>query len=178
MLLRYRWEMDRPNLRATMGSGPEFIAAWRHLHDIFRRAGASNVAWVWCPTAEGFDRGEAAAFYPGDDVVDWICVERLRGQPDRPAGRPAGAVPALGGPRRSRSCWGSSGWPGPTRRRQRAQWLRNAAATVAANPQIKAVCYFESNPDGNSAQQQFRLSDDAAALAAFVAIARDPYFSP
>ena len=27
----------------------EFVAAWRHIHDVFARAGATNVIWVWNP---------------------------------------------------------------------------------------------------------------------------------
>ena len=65
--------------------------------------------------------------------------------------------------------WGSS---------TRAAWLRDAARVFEANPQIKAVSYFESDPDGNPPNQQFRLSDDPPAGAAFRALARNPYFNP
>jgi hypothetical protein len=34
-----------------------------------------NAAWVWCPTANGFADGQAAAFYPGNNEVDWICAD-------------------------------------------------------------------------------------------------------
>jgi endoglucanase len=46
-----------------------YRAAWRRIHDIFSDEGATNVAWVWSPTASvgGWDR-----YYPGDDYVDWI----------------------------------------------------------------------------------------------------------
>ncbi len=27
----------------------EFVAAWRHVHDIFTSVGATNATWVWCP---------------------------------------------------------------------------------------------------------------------------------
>jgi hypothetical protein len=49
-----------------------------------------------------------------------------------------------------------------------------------ANTQIRAVLYFESDPDNGdgTAQQQFRLSDDPPALAALTALAREPYFNP
>jgi hypothetical protein len=64
---------------------------------------------------------------------------------------------------------------GPT---SRASWLRRAASVFKANPQIKAVLYFESDPDGNPSDGQFRLSDDPHALAACVELAREPYFNP
>jgi hypothetical protein len=61
----------------------------------------------------------------------------------------------------------------------RAQWLRNAAAVVKANPQIRAALYFDSDPDNGDGtpQQEFRMSDDPAVLTAFRELAADPYFN-
>ncbi|BCB86902.1 hypothetical protein Psuf_042150 [Phytohabitans suffuscus] len=59
VLLRFRWEMDRPNLRAAMWSPEDFVAAWRYVRRIFDEERVRNASWVWCPTAEGFTRGEA-----------------------------------------------------------------------------------------------------------------------
>lgn len=56
--------------------GPErFIAAYRHIWQIFRNTGVSNVSWVWCVNyksvpAEEWNKPEN--YYPGSDVVDWI----------------------------------------------------------------------------------------------------------
>ena len=59
-----------------MGSGRDFVAAWDHIRAIFAAVGVKNAAWVWCPTANGFNPdGRAAAFYPGDNKVDWICAD-------------------------------------------------------------------------------------------------------
>ena len=44
----------------------------------------SNVSWVWCPTVGGFASGEAPAYYPGDDEVDWTCVDVYAGSVLRP----------------------------------------------------------------------------------------------
>jgi hypothetical protein len=55
-----------------------YIGFWRHVHDIFRDQGATNVAFAWCPGARGRKiRGLNTAeslklFYPGDAYVDWI----------------------------------------------------------------------------------------------------------
>lgn len=46
----------------------DFIAAWRHTHDIFTSAGAKNVIWVWSP----HPAYEFREFYPGNDYVDYI----------------------------------------------------------------------------------------------------------
>lgn len=178
VLLRMRWEMDRPNLRATMWSGEDYVAAWKHVRAVFAEERVANVSWVWCPTAEGFVRGDAPAFYPGDDQVDWTCVDVYAGSDFRPIGELMGPFlqwaakrpkPIVVGEFGVARAWGSAG---------RAAWLRDAERTFKANSQIKAVVYFESDPEGNGPKQQFRLSDDRPAFRAFADLTRDPYFNP
>ncbi|GAB1689429.1 glycosyl hydrolase [Krasilnikovia sp. M28-CT-15] len=178
VLLRMRWEMDRPNLRAQMWSPQDFVAAWKHVRAVFAAEHVTNVSWVWCPTAEGFARGEAPAFYPGDDQVDWTCVDVYAGNLFQPIGALMGPFlrwaaqrhkPIVVGEFGVARAWGSAG---------RAAWLRDAARTFKANPQIKAVAYFESDPEGNGPNQQFQLTGDPAAFKAFEALARDRWFNP
>jgi hypothetical protein len=178
VLLRMRWEMDRPNLRATMWSGEDYVAAWKYVRAIFAAERATNVSWVWCPTAEGFMRGDAPAFYPGDDQVDWTCVDVYAGNVFQPIGKlmepfltwaAQRPKPIIVGEFGVAKAWGSAG---------RAAWLRDAERTFKANRQIKAVTYFESDPDGNGPKQQFQLTGDGAAFAAFRRLTRDPYFNP
>ncbi len=178
ILLRLRWEMDRPNLAAAMWSPADFVAAWKHVRALFQAEGVRDVSWVWCPTAEGFTGGYAPAFYPGDDQVDWTCVDAYAGSKLRPLGdllRPfltwaAGhRKPIVIGEFGVARAWGTA---------TRAEWLTDAAAVFRANPQIKAVSYYESNPDGSGPTQQFQLAADPPALAALVSWARWPYFNP
>jgi hypothetical protein len=78
--LRYDWEMNGdwfPWSEAVNGNNPgEYVAAWRHVHDIFTAVGATNATWVWCPYAE-VDRHFAALapLYPGSEYVDWTCMD-------------------------------------------------------------------------------------------------------
>jgi hypothetical protein len=63
------WEQGHP------GSTPRsFILAWRHIVSVFRREGADNVLWVWCPNA---NTGELPfmQYYPGDRWVDWVGLD-------------------------------------------------------------------------------------------------------
>ena len=177
LMIRFGWEMDRPNLRASMWSGQDYIASWNHVRKIFQEEGATNVSWVWCPTAEGFGTGEAPKFYPGDAQVDWLCVDvyatsTLEGIGDllAPFLRWAAAHPRpiIVGE------YGVSRAHPPT---ERAKWLRNATAVFKANPQIKAVSYFESDPE-DASTLQFSLTPDPAAMDAFAAMAKDGYFRP
>jgi hypothetical protein len=59
----------------------------------------------------------------------------------------------------------------------RAEWLRDAARTFKANPQIKAVSYFESDDD-KGPTGHFRLTDDEPAFAAFKDLTHDRWFNP
>jgi hypothetical protein len=57
------------------GTPAEFGAAFRHVVSIFRAQGATNVEWVWQPTAFAFrvkpsDRRYYMNWYPGDAYVD------------------------------------------------------------------------------------------------------------
>jgi hypothetical protein len=178
VLLRFRWEMDRPNLQAAMWSPADYIEAWRHVHALFAGERVANVSWVWCPTVEGFAGGYAPAYYPGDGEVDWTCVDAYAGHALRPLGdllRPfltwaAGhPKPILIGEFGVAAVWGTGA---------RAAWLADAARVFQRNPQIKAVSYFDSNPDGNGPDQQFQLGDDPPVLTAFTDLARAPYFNP
>jgi hypothetical protein len=178
VLLRIRWEMDRPNLRATMWSGEDYIAAYKHIREIFAQQQVRNVSWVWCPTAEGFIRGDAPAFYPGDDQVDWTCVDVYAGNVFQPIGQLMGPFlqwaaqrpkPIVIGEFGVAKAWGSAG---------RAAWLADAERTFKANRQIKAVVYFESDPEGNGPKQQFQLGGDKPAFRQFTRLTRDPYFNP
>ncbi|MFB7612910.1 glycoside hydrolase family 26 protein [Kitasatospora sp. NPDC056181] len=53
-------------------SAEDFVAAWRRVHDIFDRAGATNVIWVWSPNiTDPAPNTRLAPYYPGDTYVDW-----------------------------------------------------------------------------------------------------------
>lgn len=52
----------------------DYVAAWRHLHDRFTAAGATNVRWVWTPN---YDYGGPVSFaqvFPGNSFLDWVGV--------------------------------------------------------------------------------------------------------
>ncbi len=78
--LRFNWEMNGgwfPWAEGANGNQQgEFVAAWRHVHDIFASVGAANVNWVWCPNVDpdGIFQG-LGQLYPGDAYVDWTCLD-------------------------------------------------------------------------------------------------------
>jgi hypothetical protein len=177
VFLEWRWEMDRPNLRAEVGSPAGYIAAWKHIRRIFVQQHADNAVWVWCPTAKGFTGGYAPAYYPGNSQVDWICADAYPGWGQQRSfatiiqpflnWAAQHAKPIMIGEYGVPVSYGDNG---------RARWLRSAAQTVLSHPQIKALVYFDSNGTGLAPQTSFVL--DASALQAFRAIADARYFNP
>jgi hypothetical protein len=60
----------------------EFIAAWRHVHDLFAKQGTHNVIWSWDPThqynsppAPGKIATPPSQWYPGSQYVDWVGID-------------------------------------------------------------------------------------------------------
>ncbi|HEX6469546.1 MAG TPA: glycosyl hydrolase [Streptosporangiaceae bacterium] len=181
IFLRWQWEMDRPNARGKIHSPAQYIAAWKRIRAIFRQVGVDNVAWVWCPTAKGFtSRDHAAAYYPGDDEVDWVCADAYPSH--QAAYRDLSEVMAgfmKWAKRHPKPIMiGEFGVPrsyGP----RRPEWLRNAAKTLQ-NPQIKAVLYFNSDMEDRQTDKrvQFSLDGDPAAMSAMRELATLPFFNP
>jgi hypothetical protein len=75
VVMRFAWEMDGYNNPVKPASAADYVAQWRRIHRLFAEEGATNVIWMWCPNAWGFDNGQAPAYYPGDDVVDWVGAD-------------------------------------------------------------------------------------------------------
>jgi hypothetical protein len=80
LFLRFNWEMNGDWFPWAQGANgntaAEYVAAWRHVHEIFTSVGATNVTWVWCPYVEPHHEfGSLAALYPGDAYVDWTCLD-------------------------------------------------------------------------------------------------------
>jgi hypothetical protein len=75
VFLRWFWEMNLvalPRDSGCLGSlgSAGYVKAWQHIWTIFQTVGATNVAFVWCPSI--LAQSIAAEFYPGDAYVDWI----------------------------------------------------------------------------------------------------------
>ncbi len=69
----YPWTISAQN-----GDAAPYVQAFQHIHDRFRKAGASNVRWVWCFNAESVPQtawNDPKRAYPGDDYVDAVGID-------------------------------------------------------------------------------------------------------
>jgi beta-mannanase len=177
VFLRYAHRMDLASASSWVGSPASYVAAWRHVHEIF--AGLP-VSWVWTPTAAAFSGDQPAErFYPGDDYVDWIAADGYNG---------AGCAGQSGWRQLSDVfgdfyAWGSArgkplmiaevgttedpGDPG-----RKAAWFDNATRQLATEmPNIQALVYFHAKKACD-----YRVSTSARSLEAFKRLAQDPHF--
>jgi len=57
-------------------SARSFRQAWRHIHHIFRREGATNVSWIFSVDSQAGGRPTSRSrlnqYYPGSAYVDWV----------------------------------------------------------------------------------------------------------
>jgi len=184
LFLRFAHEMNDP-YRYPWGpqhnSKEEFIAAWRHVVDRFRRAGAGNVIWVWSPHVahEYWD-----LYYPGGDYVDWTATGALNFGPiaywsrwwtfQEIFGSKYPVLAAFGKPVMIAE-FGSLGVGG-----DRLTWYRDALAALRAeHPRVRALLFFHVAGDRTVTAQEVDWSfEDGSELAKLIAGALRPWVAP
>jgi beta-mannanase len=174
--LRYAHRMDDPRNSSWVGSPERFVAAWRHVREIFAGLPASL---VWAPTAAAFASDSADRFYPGDDQVDWIAADGY----NAPNCRPQTAWRELSDIFGDFYVWGSShGKPlmiGETGSVEdaadagrKAAWFDNAARDLTTKmPAVQALIYFDATKACD-----YRVASSGSSIEAFKRLALDPHF--
>jgi hypothetical protein len=188
LLLRFDWEMNgswfpwgtRPS---NLNTAAEFVAAWRHVHDVFAGAGASNVLWVWCPNAipPRHAMTNPVALYPGDAYVNWTCLDaynfdkpwtsfsRLFAASYRLITQLAPTKPMLVGEVASTGHGGS-----------KARWIRNMFKALATRFRaVRGLAWYDKWGLKSSHPRDWPIETSKAASAAFSrGIARELALSP
>ena len=172
-----------PALSPQDGTPADYVAAWQHYVDVFRARGATNVSFVFISGTGSYASGVAAGYYPGDAYVDWIGVDAYNGDGCTSGHGVWSSFGSLVAPFYSFGTshhkplivaeWASveaSGQPG-----LKAQWITDAASTIASWPSIKAVEYFDGS--GVTPSCGWPLTTSSSALAAMKQMAEEPYFN-
>jgi RTX calcium-binding nonapeptide repeat (4 copies) len=173
VLLRWGAEMAG----GTFGTANEYVGAWKRIHGIFLDRGATNVEWVWCPTAWSFREGTAPAFYPGDAYVDWICADGFNWYPAQAPWKSFQDIfPWFydwASQRGKPLMIGETGtMEDPADPGRKATWFDRIVPSLQAMPAIKAFVYFHSrSPKG----YEFWTDTSARSTSAFRNLAASPY---
>jgi parallel beta-helix repeat protein len=180
VLLRYAWGMDAAGRQRTTQSGPAYVAAWRHVHDLFASEGVRGF-WVWSPNADAFAgaRGGVPQYWPGDGYVDWVAAEGFNwndcnGQPGwRDFGAIFDAFHAWGSRTAKPLMVAATGTvedmadPG----RKRAWYLNAAEALTRSLPRVRAVVLLDQG-----GRCDWRPDTTRASMEGFIRMAQDPFF--
>ncbi len=198
ILLRFAPEMNTGTFSwsgikngGANGGAKTYIAAYRHIHDRFRKAGAKNVLWVWTPINWGIPFepwNHYSSYYPGNDYVDIIAMDEYNWGSSQPwskwnsfndiywqfypqlANLYLGKTLMIG----EFSCSDKGG--------DKAQWIKEAFKAIKEKyPKIKAFVWFHINNSNETVNNLMENSDwridssPGSANAAKDALS-DPYF--
>ena len=79
VVLRFGHEMNGnwyPWNEGVNGNGPgDFVAAWRHVHDVFSAAGATKASWMWSPNVPYDGSVPLTGLYPGSGYVNAVALD-------------------------------------------------------------------------------------------------------
>ena len=157
----------------------KYIAAWRHIHDIFVARGASNVVWAWCPNNEDAESSPPAMnYYPGDQYVDWTGIDGYNWGTSDPdfdwqsfgdvfadvyPQLAAKGKPIIIAEMASDEIGG-----------RKATWINNIIPTLKNNyPLIKAIVWFDIDKE-----RHWQINSSSSALTAYQKMAKDTYMNP
>jgi hypothetical protein len=184
-------KVDEANSDLPHGTTADYVAAFRHIVDVFRARGADNVAFVFDTTGYAFEQvsGQTAtvkALYPGDDYVDWIAADPYNFFKQ-------GAWRSLSYETRAWYRWARAEHPSkplalaewgskedPDDSARKGEWLHEALRDLEHKyPHIKAVVYFEEEKHEQGTVNDWRIDTggvDGPTLAAYREIAHAKYF--
>ena len=175
----YPW--DGSHNGANAAAATTYISAFRHIHDLFVAAGATNVLWIFCPNVDSVPNepwNQWASYYPGDGYVDWMgfdgynwgTVQTTSTWQTFPtiASRIYSGLAAKGKPIMIPET--ASAEQGG----DKAAWIAGMLPAFQSSfPQVKALVWFQMNKETD-----WRIDSSAAAQSAFVKMANDAYFNP
>jgi Glycosyl hydrolase family 26 len=183
--LRFNWEMNGnwfPWSEGVNGNQQgEFVAAWRHVHDVFTSVGATNANWVWCPNIDPAGKLQNLdALYPGDEYVDWTGLDGYNWGPskggwasfdhlykatyDRITASLAPSKPLLIGEMGSSEQGGS-----------KAAWISEALTAIPSEfPMVRGMLWFNTFDDG----MDWPIETSSSATAAFAEGIQNPSYQP
>lgn len=167
----YRWS----EFESTNGTKKgDYVAAWRHIHDIFQAQGANSlVTWVWSPNRiDNLGRYPAIdGYYPGDDYVDWVGMTGYFRPGDKDptfAGTYDKTLAALHRVAPSKHVLLSE--VGATEDGgKKAAWTQSFFAGLAQHPEVVGFLWFNYAVSENGHTNDWRIDSSPAVFAAAAA---------
>ncbi len=173
ILLRFAPEMNgnwnpwSPGVNGNQTA--QYVEAWRHVHDIFSKAGAANVVWVWDPSVVYRGSTPLAELYPGNAYVNMVGLDGYNWGTSRPTQTWESPQEVFGptvlNVRRITNlpivlCEVASTEDGGNK----AQWITEFFAYLKMTPAIRGFVWFNFNKETD-----WRIQSSPASERAFIA---------
>ena len=146
-------------------SPTDFVAAWRHVVQVFRTTGASNVTWLWTVNSTNL-AASPRRWWPGAAWVDWVGIDGYYYRPTDTFRSVFGRTLALIRKFSAAPVLVSEAAVGETADRD-AQ-IKSLLAGVRADRLIGLIWFDQSQHNGIY-HQDWRLEDHPSALSAYIA---------
>lgn len=141
-----------------------FVAAWRHIVNVFRAAGADNVTWLWTVNHVTPGSPDPAPWWPGAKYVTWVGVDGYYSSPSDTFGGVFGS--ALADVRALTSKPVLLSETGIGQVAGQAAKLPNMLAGVH-NDHLLGLVWFDVAQNGSPTHQDWRLEGHPAAVTVF-----------
>ena len=156
----------------SWGDGHEspaaFVAAWRHIVQVFRAAGAANVTWLWTVNSIEGASSSLSQWWPGAAWVSWVGISGYFYQATDTFGLVFGSTIADIRSFSSAPLLIAETAVGTTANRESQI---DALFAGARAERLAGVVWFDEAQHAGLYHQDWRLQDDPDALAAFSAAA-------
>jgi hypothetical protein len=168
------------------GGTADFVAAFRHVHDLMEADGAHNVSWVW--DMMGLDNPSWLARYPqlwpGNSYVDWVAWDPYNSAGCEPDHQWLSFAQTVGPLYRWLEAHGFGDKPfmlaeygtveKPGDPAGKADWYAGIPSALSALPNLRALVYFDIGaPPANC---NWQISTSAISARAFAGLARSQPF--
>jgi Glycosyl hydrolase family 26 len=157
------WESYSPGYNGNTAA--QFIAAWRHVYNLFHQDGASNVQFIWNP--DKLLTPQAVSFarlWPGSQYVDWVGLDvYMNGANVKTVvSARAAALPSVQAIRRFTNKPLIIPEVGVSNTSRKAHWIANSVRGLASLG-AKAIVWFNEALTKNT---NWRFDSSSSALAA------------
>ena len=143
----------------------DFIAAWRHVVNVFNQHGADNVTWLWVVNSLGNQTGAVQAWWPGSKYVNWVGIAGYYWLPGESFSYIFGRV--LSSIRRFTQAPVLIAETGVGPFRGRSQGIKDLFAGVRVNNYLGLIWFDVHSYGGVYKGENWRLEGNTAALAVF-----------